>query len=47
MKLSDVEHLLSGRGDKESYLRHIRREYEVHKRLSHENIVELLEVIEV
>ena len=45
--MSDVEHLLGGRGNKDDYLRHIRREYEVHKRLSHPNIVTLIDVAEI
>jgi tousled-like kinase len=47
VKLSDVEHLLGGRGDRLEYLRHIRREYEVHKKLTHPHIVQLTEVLEV
>jgi tousled-like kinase len=47
IKLSSVEHLLQGCGNKHEYLKHIKREYEIHKQLDHPNIVKLTEVIEI
>lgn len=47
VKLSSVEHLLTNANNRQEYLRHIKREYETHKTLSHPNIVRMIEVFEM
>lgn len=46
LKLSSLESL-NMIGNRQQYLNHIKREHEIHKRLQHDNIVRLIDVIEM